>query len=376
MPFRITALIVFSISLIFGGIENTCCYAIDFRSDRLEEISKHISAGDSPHGDSTYIFTSSGRDIAIRVADGCVEHIGFRIFPEQLRAVIISPLIADFVERYWLSLTLPLNRQKSVRQQLTEDRFTFHAGNIESIDIIQQDTTLRFSCRMTPETVTMVWDREEKPLCSIMFPVNHELILGRGMLENDRRLPQEITGVRIKERPARHIGAAPSMTADSLSSLLIDHAGTYLDCSLVSERYYTGSNDGATVEPVFDSNRMRESIINLFTDYDIGQAANIRLNISHKTFGINEQAIETTIRDFVAYAMQNGCMPFVGTVSIDENASGMADVLVVMHNEQAGYNHILRATVPLDCVATGSGTATARLNAFVPSSNIKNLFRN
>ena len=116
--------------------------------------------------------------------------------------------------------------------------------------------------------------------------------------------------------------------------------------------------------------------MNLFTGYDIEKAENIRLSINHKIFGFKEQSIETTIPKFIAYSIQNDCVPYVGIVSIDKDNIGEADVLVIMHNGQLGYNHILRVSLPLESISSGKGIAIARLNAFIPSSNIKNLFKN
>lgn len=374
MPFY-KIVILFSISLICGGIGNIC-NGMDFRSDQLNEISKHISV-EWPNCDSTFTIRYRNHDITVRTSDECVEHIGFYIFPQRLRFGIINPFIADFVERYWLSLTLPLKRQKTVKQQMLEDRFVFQTGSVESIGIIQQDTTMLFSCHVATNLVTMIWGSKEKPVCCITFPVNHELILGRGMIENDRRLPQEINDVRIKQRMVRSLDSTTSsLYADSLSTLWVAGAGSYLDCALKSERYYKLGSDGQSLEPVFDGDRLRESIVNLFTDYDIEKAENIRLSICLKTFGIKEQSVETTIPKFVAYCMQNGCAPFVGIVTMDKDNSGTADVLVIMHNQPIGYNHVLRVSLPLECILNGDGISSARLNAFVPSSNIKNLFKN
>jgi len=364
---------MFSIPLIFGGIGDTC-YAMDFRSDQLEEISNLISI-EWLQSDSTFTVKYGKRDVAVRVSDGCVDHIGFRIFSGRLRSEVINPHIADFVERYWLRLTLPLKREKSVNQQLTEDRFVFLTGDVESIDAIQRDTTLAVSCSVTPELVTVAWGSiEEKPLCCITFPVNHELILGRRMLENDRRLPGEINSVKIKDRPTKSMDTASQLTPDVPSSLWIENVGSYLADVLKNERYYTCGADGMSLEPVFDADRCKESIANMFTDYDVEKAREIKLSICHKIFGLKEQQIETTVQKFVAYSMQNGCVPYVGIVSVDKDNSGFANVLVIMHNSQLGYNHVLRATVPLDCISNGDGTCHARLNAFIPSSNIKNLF--
>ena len=323
-----------------------------------------------PSCDSSFVVRHGNRDVAVRVSNLCVEHIGYRIFPEYLRTEVVNRRLADFVERYWLSLTLPLERQKTVRQQLTEDRFIFLAGEIGTIDVLQKDTLIPFSCDVESKSVTMTWGTAEKPICKISFPVDHELILGRRMPENDRRLPQEIKSADIRNTPVRE---TLSSYVDSLSSLWIDYAGSYLDCSLKSERYYSCTSDGVSLEPVFDRDRNVESLMNLFTGCDIEKAEHIRLSIDHKIFGFAEQSIETTIPQFVAYSIQNDCVPYVGIVSVGEDDK--ADVLVIMHNQQIGYNHVLRVSLPLECISSGEGTAVARLNAFVPSSNIKNLFK-
>lgn len=342
--------ILLSISLLYGGIGAVCAHNPQFRSDQLGEMSKHVDLRlDSVEGDTLLLTNRGNLEVAARVADGCVEHIGYRLFPEEQRGAIMHPLVADFVERYWLWLTLPVERQKSVAQQMKEDNFRFLAGNVESVGKIQQDSTLLINCYATDKEMTVAWGDENNPKCCISFPINHELILGRKMLENDRRLPMEIATVDVEKAPA----------------YMID-AGRYLDENLSSERYFNGD------EPIFDPEKPMESITNLFTGYDIAQADSIALNIRHKTFGLNEQAISSTVRRFVAYAMQNGCRPYAGIVAIDNN---MADVLVIFNNQAVGYNHVLRVSLPIDCIANGRGTATARLNAFVPSSNIKNLFK-
>lgn len=373
MNFKKFAL-VFSISLIFGGIENLCL-SMGFRSDKLEEISKYISV-DKLHDDSVYTVSYENHDVNIRISNGRVEHIGYRIFPNQIRTELVIPAVADFIERYWLSLTLPITREKSPDQQMVEDRFVFQTGSLKSINLLQQDSTLAFSCKFDPSQVNLLWEKNEKPICSITFPVNHELILGRRMLENDRRLPDEIESMRIKEPSTKIVNRNPTLSLDSITHLWKESPKYYIDNNLVNQRYYTKGEDGTSFEPVFDSNLYVESITNMFTGYDIAKTRDIPLSIRHQTFGLTEQPIETNIHQFVMFALQTGCIPYVGILSIDKDNSGVADILVIMHNEQVGYNHILRASVPLQSISEGIGTATARLNAYVPCSNIKNLFKN
>lgn len=336
-------MLVLLISLLVGEIEGTYCYALGYVSNRLEKISTHMGLQQC---DSSFTVKYGGRDIVVRVADGYVEHIGFRIFSEDVRASVLFEPVADFVERYWLELTLPMRRDKSVAQQMREDRFRFEKGNISSIDMLQANPGVELIYNVLQDRISIAWGE----ICQISFPINHELILGRGMIENDSRLPDDISHANIGVR----------------SEIVLD-SETYLSEYLSSKRYF--APDGS---PIFDAKRIAESITNLFTDYDIETADSIRLDITHKTFGLAEQKIETTVRQFVAYAIQSGCRPYVGIISSDELKS---DLLVMFHNRHLSYNHVLRASVPNESIIYGSGCVTARLNAFVPSSNIKNLFK-
>lgn len=300
-----------------------------------------------PQTDTVVTFRFQDRDVTLRKADNCVDHIGYRIFPHDARSASIHPLVADFVERYWLQLTLPGKRQRSVKRQMAEDEFRFLIGDLQSISRIQRDTTLTLTSFITESIATITWTKNHKTVCAISFPINHELILGRNMLENDRRLPQEVA--------ATNVGRNAVMPLD---------AGTYIVEELKSERYLEGS------KPIFNTDKTLQSIANLLTGYDMPQADSIRLDITHRIYGPAEQKWQTSIRQFVGFAMQNGCRPYVGILAAD---SLNADVLVVFHNQPLGYNHIMRVAIPIECIAKGKGTASARLNAYVPASNIKNL---
>ncbi len=366
-------ILMISISLVYGGIENII-HCREFRSDMLEEMSRHLNiAWPGEEGISTV--NSGVRDITVRITDGCVEHIGYRIFPDDVRDRFIPPQIADFIERYWLSLSLPMKRLKSVSQQMLEDRFVFSKGGLSTLERLQRDSLLSFSCEIGQGNITVTWGEDPRPVCRITFPKDHELILGRKMPENDRRLASEIRCARIDARADKD-NLSPLLSPDTVTSLWVYNEGSYLDCNLKSDRYYRHGDGDSEYIPVFDAGRLPESIANLFTDYDIAEADKIRLVIRQIKFGFEEEMIETTVPEFVAFCKRNGCVPFVGIVSVDDDPAGVADVLVIMRNWNIGYNHLLRVTLPLTCVSTGEGTATARMNAFIPSSNVKNLFKN
>ena len=355
-----------------GGVG---CYAVEYRMDMLEAITKEIGVQVFDN-DSIYHIKYGARGVLARVRAGVVEHIGYEIFSADIRKSQIDGSVADFVERYWLSLTLPIKRQRTVSQQLKEDRFVFVKGSVESIDDIQRRQATDFSCNATEKSVDMIWSSGDETLCHISFPVNHELILGRKMLENDRRLPAEIMATRV-EYSSTDALMRSSLTEmrDSIVSMWVSKGGSYYLEELTADRYYTNLSSGP-IKPVFSASFPRESLINLFSGLDVSKADKIGLRINHVMFGFSKQLIETTVPQFVAYCMSNGCKPYVGIVSLDCDGKGTADVLVIMRNWRIGYNHVLRLKIPVESISTGTGIAEARLNAFVPTANVENLYKN
>ena len=371
-PYFILASLLLMVIFGSSGVKS---YAIEYRSDMLETISKTIGI-QVLDNDSIYHLKYGKRGVVARVKDGVLEHIGYDIFPENLRRKNVDRFVADFVERYWLSLCLPINRQKSICQQLKEDRFVFVRGSVESIDDIQKSHECGFSINVTETTIDMTWDSQDKLLCHISFPVNHELLLGRKMLENDRRLPAEIlqTPVHYTQEDSVTSNSLEEMS-DSIVSMWVSKGGYYCLEELTADRFYTNPARGH-IKPIFSASFPKESLINLFSGVDIPKADKIQLYINHVMFGFSKQLIETTIPQYVSYCISNGCKPYVGIISLDCDGNKTADVLVIMRNWMIGYNHVLRVKVPVDRISTGSGIAEARLNAFVPTANVQNLYKN
>lgn len=345
----------------------------EYRSDILCEISKAI--GLTPEwgrSDTTRIIKYKNRDVAYRIENDEIGHIGYRIFTDSLHGHI-PQVTRDFVERYWLELTLPMERLKTVETQMAEDGFRFVHGNLGSIDAIQSQPSLTLSACITPHRASMLWGDPEAPVCTIEFPINQELILGQKMIERDRRLPEQIAKWQCPDSIAPQCRIEELTPSDSIEGLQVQNQGSYLTEYLAADRYFT-IEDG-NVMPVFEPAFLCESLKNLFSGIDIPQAKNISLHLRHQIFGLKEQIIDTDVRQWVGCCLAQGCKPYTGVISIGHEGENLADMLIIMHNEAAGYNHVLRLTIDIESVASGQGQTDGRLNAYVPSSNIKNLFK-
>jgi hypothetical protein len=67
-----------------------------------------------------------------------------------------------------------------------------------------------------------------------------------------------------------------------------------------------------------------------------------------------------------------GCKAFFGIISLEKD--NIATCELIMHNHRMGYNHIMKITFPMSTFDERKGRIQARLNSYVNSSRIKNLF--
>lgn len=369
LPARITVLLLAVVSVLCEGTAADNAVRT-YRSDMLQNMAVHMritgKMNTLPDGDNFFTHTD-GREVNVRIADGVVEHIGYRLFDIGQKKHLSIPL-TDFLERYWLSLTLPMEELRSADARMREDHFYFITGNVSSVDRIQRDSLLMLNFTPTDKMIDVVWEDSTGEICHLVAPVGHELIMGRNMLENDRRLAAEIRNARPDSSLIKLYAPEALVPSDSSSMLVLPGGYYYLD-ELKGDRYFYPADSGATVIPVWSESFPAESIANLFSGVDI--TADIPLHIRHVAYGSIKE-LDTDVRSFVAFCLAQGCKSYVGLVSM---AGGEADVLVMMNNMQLGYNHLLRLKIGIDGLTSGTTSASGRLNAYIPISNLKNLFK-
>lgn len=342
-----------------------------YRSDMLQKMAEAMlitgKVNALPDGDNFFTHTD-GHEVNVRISGDEVEHIGYRLFEPGQKRSLGFPL-TDFLERYWLSLTLPIDELRAADARMREDHFYFITGDVSSVDRLQRDPMLMVNFTPTEKMLDVEWSGVSGEICHVVAPVGHELILGRNMPENDRRLVSEIRNARPDSTMISFVTPEMLVPSDSSTVLVLPRGMYYLD-ELKGDRYYH-SVGGGNVVPVWSGSFPGESIANMFTGIDIDAAASIPLHIRHVKYGGTEE-FDTDVRQFVTFCLSQGCVPYVGLVSIDE---GVADVLVMMSNMQLGYNHMLRVKIATDGLVGGVVSADGRLNAYIPIANLKNLFK-
>ena len=73
----------------------------------------------------------------------------------------------------------------------------------------------------------------------------------------------------------------------------------------------------------------------------------------------------------MACCKAQGCTPFFGIISQEP---GKVVCELVMQNESLGYAHVMKFEFDPAILVDRQGTMSARLNSYVPISNVKSLF--
>lgn len=339
---------------------------IYYTSNQLQEISRNLSLGEIlvglPDGLSIYE-NGHFQKLTIEKKHSCITHIGYTLFTHQQRNTI-GDALCNFVERFLLSTDLPLKRQKSVEQEMQEEKIAFRTGDLSTLKSLVGDTLSQVSSRVYKGKAHIIkWTKDGKTICEMGFPINHELMRGIHMEENDERLQMDVIMTFVN-----NVILSPSVSELSKDDDIYISKGTIFEkTSLTSDRFYSMDSHG-TIQPLFSVNHAKESVANIFTDNDV--ANEYVLEINQKQYNYQTTTFSVPLRQWVAYYKEQGCVPYFRVVGTDGE---ILDCLLIMQHPQMGYCHLMRVKFDASTIETRRGTITARLNPFIPTSNVKDL---
>ncbi|MCM1504364.1 MAG: hypothetical protein NC127_04120 [Muribaculum sp.] len=408
MTFRHLTSIFFASLWAFLG-STAIASSLEFATDQLEAMAKvmNFSAMDVPADDEDATINLSYKNTPVRVdlTDGKVVHIGYSIFDDALR---MGPnnVVFNFLERYALAADMPLKREKSVNTMLAEDQITFEGGEFARLKQMKSDGYSISVSNQNGRRYRVSWDNPDgQTAYAVSFPISYDLLHGTGMVENERRLLDDLSSHRIT--PVLN----DSVTRQNLLptwniNYYIRPGNSYYTDALTSNRYYHLSIfDPAASKKAFELIENAETseenvpdgkvdippgslikqrtyeLINNSSVYPIETMANLLttgeldndfiLDIKHIGYDFDYKNISVPLNNVINYFRNKGCEVFFGISKDDDKA--YTDV-VIFRNIPEGYCHTMRVTVNKDDLESGQGRFPARLTSYIPISKISSLF--
>lgn len=342
-----------------------------YQTDLLANMAESLKLSDQlatlENGCYRSKFFYKKRPLNVFVDNGTVTHIGYVLFSDGQRKALNSP-VYNFLERYVLAADLPLERQKSVSKQLAEDEINFMEGNFSSLSKLIGDTTLNLTIENLNEKRYKVgWYKKEALFCSIDFPIGYDLLHGTEIVENERRIAEDIQHAPLLSVEPLSVKRELLLSTWQPNYFILPGESYYTD-QLSTNRYYEKQNDG-TFQLIFNRKYPQESLANLLTTLELKNSFQVHVRL--KKYDFKEDNFKISLAQFMSFFMRQGCVPYFGVISYEETTLVCE---LVMRKPDEGYCHIMKVTFNVEQLLDKGGEIAVRLNSFIPTSKIKNLF--
>lgn len=283
-----------------------------------------------------------------------------------------------FLERLAIGAEQGEMAGKPIETFMREEKIALLEGTFSDLKALCRDTAAVMEMSMLDgKRYAVRFTREGSRSAAIAYPVDYQLIIGVTMMEAEDRLEQA-----VRMTPLPPIDTTKTVAADLLkqvgtSPLYLLSGTSYILPELNCNRYYVRIDDRSThYEPLVSEDFPLESMANLVTSNDLD--GGISITITQVKYGYRIQTFTVPLRQWVTFCLAEGCQPYYGVIS-HERDNVVCEV--VMQNESLGYAHVMKMTfnpaILSDQWPVASGhprEATARLNSYVPISNVKALF--
>ena len=211
--------------------------SLNFATDQLESMAKIIgieSIDQSAAGaDTTLILSYKNTPVRVDIADGTVNHIGYNIFGDDMRSVVFN-----FLERYSLAADMPLKREKSVNAMLAEDQITFKGGDFARLKKMTPDGYDIAVNNLNGRQYQVCWNTPDGQTdYTVSFPISYDLLHGTGMVENERRLLNDLVSHRNSPATPENVTRPQLLTTWHLNYYVLPGTSYYTD-ALNTNKYY------------------------------------------------------------------------------------------------------------------------------------------
>ena len=341
----------------------TATAAVSYATERLHSIIEQLP-GVSPasfQAGKSYFFNYQNRSVVVRVNNwNEVEHVGYRMFGEELRADTYTPVL-DFIERYLLELTmLPSG---SVTQRLQTDDVVLENGMPE--DFVSMGAAAAVSIQYSDFKYYHVeWKGGGRTL-SMTFPMDYQLISGCNAIEVEKNYIRDVT----RYRPQARTGwVTPEVPEGYDKEYFLEERGSYLSESVRHDLYYR--KNGGKWELFCDPKKPEWSVYNLMlSPVPVGGHESAwTLDVELDQYGYQSTAMEIPLNRWIAFCEENDGMPYF---TIKEMSESVIKGVLFVPNERGGYCHMLSVEIPMKTIEKGEGRITGRLYVYVPLHNIE-----
>ena len=349
-----------------------CSANNEYASNKLQQIAKFSGISEIidtiPDGFYNGMLSYCDRPLVVCVNNHIIEHIGYSLFTDSIRCAINSPAI-NFIERYSLELSLPIDTVWTRKTRMDIDNVKFRKGNIDFFKQIPNDSIYSFMTSTKDRKYILKWNKGKKVCCELEFPMHYDLIGGRERIELENSLRKEIERDSCCPMPIKEV-SLDLMEIDSLENYYVLRGDVFYSKGLSSNTYYSLEKD-SIVRPYYDSFHIVETLSNLFSIANYPNKYNF--NIKWQRYGLKNEEFSIPVSAWVKYCINQGCKPYFGIIKVNNNCTLSGSL--IMYNSQMAYLHAMKICFDFSTLDRMEGTIDAELTCYIMTSKIKKLFK-
>lgn len=253
-------------------------------------------------------------------------------------------------------------------QKLIDDKVFFAEGSMADISQLSDSVPFSLNC-INDRYYEAEWSRGGKPFLTVLFPISFELLLGMPKSEIEKLLADELADVTSHAN--MQVADASQLVPMSGGVYRTNPKRHYQLEALNDCRYYRYADSGEGFVPIFDSLHIEPSAINLF-HFDCMANTNYQLHIEQGLYGFKSKTFQIGLWQWIACMQQHRMTVYV---AVEEELPSALKMLVVAECRELGFNHLLSVEVPKDFVSRRDAIFEAKLNAYIPTHNVKDLYQ-
>ena len=273
------------------------------------------------------------------------------------------PQVCAFLNRYITELEQWNEPNISLPQKMRDDKFVLLEGALENLNQVNDSTSFSL-VRYDNKAYEASWANGQDLLLRVAFPIQYELILGMPQIEIEQHLQEYIMSTS-----QRNVQKNEDIQLDSIAPNVYRTAPKqhYQIQSLNNCRYFYKNTKGE-LQLIRDSAKIEYTIANIFQN---GLEKTYLLQVSQSVYGFKHLDYTISLQQWLSYCIAEHLMCYV---AIEGTSDEAIQVLIVAENIDLAYNHLLSVLVPRKALGEVSGTLLVKLNAFIPTHNITNLY--
>lgn len=336
-----------------------------FVSKRLKGMAEYLSLQnlDTLKAGVCETYSYKGHPLIIRVNKaGEIEHIGLKLFAQNLRSTYPSP-VYDFLERYLLERNAsPLDTEEGTKMQW--DKVHFSIGSPAAALSLDSTATF-FDNHVDLKVYRVAWMVNDKIVLQMSFDMDYQLMSGCTEIELEKNFMRSLSHFKAD----RFVSKRPVNFPDKGDEFI--RKGDFFISPLIrNDCFYTKKSGEWKL--VNSKKRASQSIANLMLDANVNDT--IKLDLIMDQYGYKKDTLLISYRQFIQLCVNEGCVPYYGLKEKIEDSYSSTIFLV---NRQGGYLHMLSATIPLILLEKpDSSIIRGKLYSYIPLFNVSDKILN